>query len=89
MQTGAFGNITGEHPKNLYDVVGNVSEWVNEMVATKGEYMTQEDNVILRGGSYTDSGSFFTASLCLGNHSSTDTNDFNSAMVFRIVLYIL
>ena len=86
MQTGAFGDITNEHPKNLYDVAGNVWEWTNEKVSEKGGDSTAVNNPVLRGGSFYSNGSGASAS-CRDGDGGAGT--WYYSIGFRVVLYIL
>ncbi len=85
LTTGTFGDITNNHPKNLYDVAGNMWEWTNERVATKGGSSTAVDNPLLRGGSFCDNGS--SSAACRFGGIGTGSWGYN--LGFRLVLYIL
>jgi len=85
LQTGAFGEATGEHPKNLYDVAGNMWEWSNEKVTEKGGNNTAVGNPLLRGGSFSAYGSASAAF----RYGAAGADALNCDVGFRVVLYIL
>ena len=84
LTTGTFGDITNNHPKNLFDVAGNMWEWTNERVATKGGTNTAVDNPLLRGGSFGNDG--VDSAACRDGDRGTGSLVFSVG--FRLVLYI-
>ena len=84
LTTGTFGEATNNHPKNLYDVAGNMWEWTNERIATKGGTNTAVDNPLLRGGGFYGNGDFSAA--C--RNGSVGAGGWDCNVGFRLVLYI-
>ena len=85
LQTGAFGEATGEHPKNFYDVAENMWEWTNEKVSEKGGSNTVVGNSLLRGGAF-DSYSSRSAAYRGGDDGA---GNWGCSIGFRLVLYVL
>ena len=90
LQTGAFGSIFESGlPKNLYDVAGNLHEWSAEIVApgvNKGIYV-QENDRVLRGGSFNQNGKNMPASIRYGVYSASSCYNYEG-VGFRFILYI-
>ena len=83
LQTGAYGEITGEHPKNLYDVAGNLWEWTSEKASAHGGSGTAVGNPLHRGGGFDGSRSTAYRSASSGVERAI------ISLGFRVVLYIL
>ena len=87
LQTGKFGEVTGNHPKNLYDVAGNVWEWTAEKVITNCG-ITYVGNRVLRGAGYDNYG-YYNNSYCRNGLNNATTDGIQPHVGFRFVLYVL
>ena len=80
------GDPTRNSACNIYDMAGNMWEWTTETGKHDSKATDATNYAVLRGGSFSDSGSNYPVSYRNGRNTVSDSYDIHIG--FRVVLYI-